>query len=189
MWYSFPTSPNNVITYWPPNLLFLGTDPHQSLTFLAQKYGPLMYVPLGSIPSIVVSSPVMSKEFLKTHDHVFKYIQFPCVQWVFNLSSITASSSSYWRYLDKICSTQNFTCTHLCAWANLQSRIVLMSYNNMAQMILSKWRELFQLIPSYLNCSRSISNPFCSLFNSKRFLINQRSRESIKSNQVFHVQE
>lgn len=118
MGYSFPTTPNNVTTYWPPNLLLLGTDPHQSLAFLAQKYGPLMYVPLGSIPTFVVSSPVMSKEFLKTHDHVFKYIQFHCVQWVFNLSSIIASSSSDWQYLDKICSIQIFTPTHLCAfWA------------------------------------------------------------------------
>jgi hypothetical protein len=71
MGYSFSTIPNNVTTYWPPNLLLLGTDPHQSLAFLAQKYGRLMYVPLGSIPTFVVSSPVMSKEFLKTHDHVF----------------------------------------------------------------------------------------------------------------------
>jgi hypothetical protein len=75
-----------------------------------------MYVPLGSIPTFVVSSPGMSKEFLKTHDLVFNYIQFHCVQVVFNLSSIIASSSSYWRYLDKICSTQIFTPTHLCAF-------------------------------------------------------------------------
>jgi hypothetical protein len=80
MGYSFPTSPNNVSTYWPPNLLLLGTDPNQYLAFLTQKNGPLLYVPLGSVPTIVVSSPVMLKEFLKTHDHVFKYIQFHCVQ-------------------------------------------------------------------------------------------------------------
>ncbi|KAH9330286.1 hypothetical protein KI387_002394, partial [Taxus chinensis] len=45
--------------------------PHQSLAALANKYGPLMFIHLSSIPAIVVSSPAMAKEFLKTHDLFF----------------------------------------------------------------------------------------------------------------------
>ncbi|KAH9308120.1 hypothetical protein KI387_036031, partial [Taxus chinensis] len=58
---------------WPllGNLLHLGELPHQYLAALAKKYGPLMFIHLGSIPAVVVSSPAMAKEFLKTHDLFF----------------------------------------------------------------------------------------------------------------------
>ncbi|GLJ31828.1 hypothetical protein SUGI_0640430 [Cryptomeria japonica] len=53
------------------NLHLLGTLPHQVLTKLAKKYGSIMFLRLGSIPTVVVSSLAMAKEFLKTHDLVF----------------------------------------------------------------------------------------------------------------------
>ncbi|GLJ31855.1 hypothetical protein SUGI_0640970 [Cryptomeria japonica] len=58
---------------WPVigSLHLLGNLPHQSLTTLAKKYGSIMFLRLGSIPTIVVSSPAMAKEFLKTHDLAF----------------------------------------------------------------------------------------------------------------------
>ncbi|GLJ31849.1 hypothetical protein SUGI_0640770 [Cryptomeria japonica] len=58
---------------WPVigSLHLLGNLPHQAFATLAKKYGSLMFLRLGSIPTIVVSSPAMAKEFLKTHDLVF----------------------------------------------------------------------------------------------------------------------
>ncbi|GLJ31823.1 hypothetical protein SUGI_0640380 [Cryptomeria japonica] len=58
---------------WPVigSLHLLGNLPHQALTRLAKKYGSIMFLRLGSIPTVVVSSPDMAKEFLKTHDLVF----------------------------------------------------------------------------------------------------------------------
>jgi hypothetical protein len=60
---------------WPimGNLLMLGEHPHLTLTRWAEKYGPLMHLQLGSINTMVVSSPTMAKEFLKTQDHMFQY--------------------------------------------------------------------------------------------------------------------
>ncbi|GLJ30466.1 hypothetical protein SUGI_0603050 [Cryptomeria japonica] len=57
---------------WPliGSLHLLGNLPHQSLTILAKKYGSIMFLHLGSVPTVVVSSPAMAKEFLKTHDLV-----------------------------------------------------------------------------------------------------------------------
>lgn len=50
------------------NLHQLGKLPHQSLWKLSQKYGPIIQLQLGRIPTLVVSSPAIAKEVLKTHD-------------------------------------------------------------------------------------------------------------------------
>ncbi|KAK6924764.1 Cytochrome P450 [Dillenia turbinata] len=59
----------------PPNLPFIGNIhhlgqmrmPHVSLRRLAEKYGPIFYLQLGEVPT-VVSSAKMAKEVMKTHD-------------------------------------------------------------------------------------------------------------------------
>ncbi|KAI7985190.1 hypothetical protein LOK49_LG14G00241 [Camellia lanceoleosa] len=53
------------------NLHMIGTLPHRALETLSKKYGPIMLVQLGNIPTIVVSSPRVAELFLKTHDTVF----------------------------------------------------------------------------------------------------------------------
>ena len=44
---------------------------HRLFTKLAKQYGPLVFLRLGSVPTEVVSSAAMSREFLKTHDAAF----------------------------------------------------------------------------------------------------------------------
>jgi Cytochrome P450 len=53
------------------NLHQLGPLPHRSFQELAKKYGPIMLIHLGEIPTLVVSSAHMAREVLKTHDSVF----------------------------------------------------------------------------------------------------------------------
>ncbi|KAJ8449623.1 hypothetical protein Cgig2_005645 [Carnegiea gigantea] len=53
------------------NLHMLGRLPHRALTKLAQKYGPIMPLRLGHVPTIVVSSPRAAELFLKQYDAVF----------------------------------------------------------------------------------------------------------------------
>ncbi|XVF50611.1 hypothetical protein PTKIN_Ptkin04bG0115400 [Pterospermum kingtungense] len=53
------------------NLHMLGKLPHQNLHRLAKRYGPIMSMRLGNIPTIVVSSPETVELILKTHDIVF----------------------------------------------------------------------------------------------------------------------
>ena len=52
-------------------LPFLTNLPHRKMAELAQQYGPLVYIQLGSIPTLLVSSPQMLKEVLITQDHIF----------------------------------------------------------------------------------------------------------------------
>ncbi|KAF3341366.1 cytochrome P450 71A1-like protein [Carex littledalei] len=53
------------------NLHQLGTLAHRSLQELSKKYGPIMLIHLGEIPTLVVSNARMAREVLKTHDAVF----------------------------------------------------------------------------------------------------------------------
>ncbi|KAM7519643.1 hypothetical protein LguiB_018605 [Lonicera macranthoides] len=62
----------------PPGLPFIGNlhqlDTlyfHRYLWQLSKKYGPLMSLQLGFVPTLIVSSAKMAEEVLKTHDLVF----------------------------------------------------------------------------------------------------------------------
>jgi len=50
------------------NLHQLGELPHQSLWRLSKKYGHVMLLKFGSIPTVVVSSSETAKQVLKIHD-------------------------------------------------------------------------------------------------------------------------
>ncbi|EOX92908.1 4-hydroxyphenylacetaldehyde oxime monooxygenase, putative [Theobroma cacao] len=50
------------------NLHQLGNLPHHSLHKISQKYGPIMFLKLGSTPTIIISSAKMAQEVMKTHD-------------------------------------------------------------------------------------------------------------------------
>lgn len=58
---------------WPiiGNLLqIIGKAPHRSLADLSRVYGPVMSLRLGSLATVVISSPDAAREVLKTLDHV-----------------------------------------------------------------------------------------------------------------------
>ncbi|KAJ9550004.1 hypothetical protein OSB04_022547 [Centaurea solstitialis] len=50
------------------NLLELGPKPHISLAKLSQKYGPLMTIRLGTITTVVASTPDAAREILQRND-------------------------------------------------------------------------------------------------------------------------
>lgn len=52
------------------NLHQLGPLPHDSLHQLSLKHGPLMYLQLGSVPALVISSSEVVRELVKHHDLV-----------------------------------------------------------------------------------------------------------------------
>ncbi|XP_060214645.1 premnaspirodiene oxygenase-like [Lycium barbarum] len=83
-----------------------GTLPHHTFRRLAQRYGPLMYLQLGEIPTSVVSSPSMAKEVLKTHDLAFATRpELTSTKILFyNYKDIGFSPyGDYWRQMRKIC--------------------------------------------------------------------------------------
>eukprot|EP01018_Ginkgo_biloba_P005300 Gb_04398 [translate_table: standard] len=101
-------------TPWPiiGNLHMLGKLPHRTLRDLANKYGPIMYLQLGSFPAVVASSPHMAKEFLKTHDAIFgsRPPTFAGKYTAYNYSDLSFSPyGAYWRRIRKLCTLQLLT--------------------------------------------------------------------------------
>ncbi|XP_051147086.1 salviol synthase-like [Andrographis paniculata] len=101
----------------PRKLPFIGNlhqlassrPPHHILAELAAKHGPLMHIQLGEISSVVVSSPEVAKEVMKTHDITFanRPALFASMTMTYNHSDVAFSPyGEYWRQLRKYCTVE-----------------------------------------------------------------------------------
>ncbi|KAM7508361.1 hypothetical protein LguiA_018814 [Lonicera macranthoides] len=80
--------------------------PHRTLTDLAKKHGPLMHLQLGEISAIVVSSPRVAVEVLKTHELAFATRPESLAGKIVFYKSTSVGSTpygTYWRQMRKIC--------------------------------------------------------------------------------------
>ncbi|AET00663.1 cytochrome P450 71D10 [Medicago truncatula] len=80
--------------------------PHHLFKILADKYGPLMHLKLGEVPYVIVSSPEIAKEIMKTHD--LNFCDRPNLLlsniYSYNATDIAfAAYGEHWRQLRKIC--------------------------------------------------------------------------------------
>ncbi|KAL5548599.1 hypothetical protein UlMin_003830 [Ulmus minor] len=83
----------------------LSSLPHKALRNLAKKYGPLMYLKLGQVPTLVVSSPEFAKEVMKTHDVIFAFRAQIVATKIMSYDCTSIAFSPYgehWRQLRKI---------------------------------------------------------------------------------------
>ncbi|KAL0425901.1 UNVERIFIED_CONTAM: cytochrome [Sesamum radiatum] len=98
------------------NILHLGSKPHQSLAKLSRKYGPVMSLKLGSITTVVVSSPEAAKIVLQKHDLAFSSRKIPSAAAALNhdeFSMVWLPVENQWRKLRKICKEQMFSVARL----------------------------------------------------------------------------
>ncbi|KAG0479799.1 hypothetical protein HPP92_010657 [Vanilla planifolia] len=88
------------------NLHQLSSNPQHTLIRLSQKYGGLMFLQLGSVPTLVVSSSEALKSIFKTHDVAFSNrAVFQAIKKV-AFGSLTVSFAPYgetWRQGRKLC--------------------------------------------------------------------------------------
>lgn len=111
---------------WPiiGNFNLLGPLPHQDLHKLSLKYGKTMQLQFGSYPVVVTSSVDMTKQILKTYDHMFasrpqtaagKYTtyEFSDLAW--------APYGPYWRQGRKIYLTELFSAKRLESYESIRT--------------------------------------------------------------------
>ncbi|OWM65454.1 hypothetical protein CDL15_Pgr009044 [Punica granatum] len=87
------------------NLHQLGPLPHHSLARLSRKYGPIMFLQFGSIPTLVISSDEMAQEVFKTHDRAFsgRPAFFAARKLTYNCSDVSFGPyGDTWKALRKI---------------------------------------------------------------------------------------
>ncbi|XP_050382483.1 cytochrome P450 93A2-like [Argentina anserina] len=91
------------------HLHLLGRIPHQALHKLSIRHGPLIHLYFGSKPCVVVSSPEMARECLKTHE--MSFLNRPKMT---NVDYLTYGSADfvmapygpYWKFMKKLCMSE-----------------------------------------------------------------------------------
>ena len=109
------------------NILELGNKPHQDVAKLSKTYGPLMTLKLGSLTTIVISSPDIAKEALQKNDQALSSRTIPDSIQVFNHPKVSMSwlpASARWRSLRKLSATKIFAPQQLDATQILRQKKV-----------------------------------------------------------------
>ncbi|XP_073526220.1 uncharacterized protein [Phyllobates terribilis] len=96
------------------NLHQMGKHTHRTLLALSQKYGApdIMFLQLGTKPSVVISSAKAASYAFKTHDASFSERPQLAIAKLFNYGCkdmIFAPYGDHWRRLKSICTLQLFT--------------------------------------------------------------------------------
>ncbi|KAF1001612.1 cytochrome P450 76A1-like isoform X1 [Apium graveolens] len=89
----------------------LGSFPHRSLEALRQQYGPVVWLNLGFVNTMVLLSAGAAEDFFKNHDlsfvDRFTYDSTRPHDY-YTVSIAFGSSSTYWRTLRRICTSEIF---------------------------------------------------------------------------------
>ncbi|KAF8032436.1 hypothetical protein BT93_D1376 [Corymbia citriodora subsp. variegata] len=107
---------------WPivGNLLQLGPLPHRDLASLCRKYGPLVYLRLGSIDAITTSDPSVIRQILLQQDDVFasRPRTLAAIHLAYDCGDVAlAPLGPRWKRMRRICMEHLLTTRRLEAFA------------------------------------------------------------------------
>ncbi|GLJ36122.1 hypothetical protein SUGI_0724650 [Cryptomeria japonica] len=153
---ALPLQPPPGPTAWHilANLFQLAKRPHEYLYELSLKYGPLMSFRLGMKRIVVVSSPAMAREVLKTHDHIFVGRTVVETAKVFShhkSSLLWGEYGPHWRFLRRIVTVELFSPQRLESQKNLRGDQVVHTV-----------RQIFQSRGKAVNIEHLV---FCNTMN------------------------
>lgn len=146
----------------PPGLPFIGnlhqlerSATHIYLWHLSKQYSPLMFLRLGFVPTLVVSSPRMAEEVMRTHDREFS--SRPSLLALQKLSYngldlAFASYGAYWREIRKICVLHLFSSKRAQSFRPILENEVLGMIKKISKSVsASKLTNLSEILPSLTN--------------------------------------
>ncbi|XP_059658921.1 cytochrome P450 71A3-like [Cornus florida] len=159
------------------NLHQLGSFPHRSLQSLAQQYGPLMLLHLGSKRVLIASSADAAREVMKTHDLIFSNRPKSSVgsRIFYDKKDVAFSPyGEYWRQLKSI------------SMLNLLSNRRVQSYRRVREEETTLLTEKIKQASSSSSVV-NLSEMFASLSNNvvSRVALGRKYGESSKSGRKF----
>ncbi|KAM0894316.1 hypothetical protein ACQ4PT_024499 [Festuca glaucescens] len=83
--------------------------PHRTMTKLCRRHGPMMYLQLGEIPTVVVSSAEAVGQMMKANDTGFANRRTTGMQDIVSFGGkgiLFAPYGDYWRQMRKVCVTE-----------------------------------------------------------------------------------
>ncbi|KAF3338402.1 cytochrome P450 71A1-like protein [Carex littledalei] len=166
------------------NLHQLGPLAHQSFQELSKKYGPIMLLHLGEIPTLVVSSPHMAREVLRTHDSVFaSRPQFKAATILsYNHHDIAfAPYGEQWRSLRKITSMHLFSSKRVVqTFKTLREEEVLFMLNKVKEEAAASPEGIMNMRKTFYKLTNDI---ICHMITGESF--RRDGREEKLMNMVF----
>lgn len=125
---------NSLLPPGPPGLPIIGNlhqisshHAHLSLYCLAKKYGPIIHLLLGEVPTVVISSAGLAKRLTNAHDlalsnrpqiYSAKHLFYNCTDVGF------APYGSYWRGVRKLCTLELFSTRRVRSQAHVRQEEV-----------------------------------------------------------------
>ncbi|CAD6234789.1 unnamed protein product [Miscanthus lutarioriparius] len=88
----------------------LGALPHHAMRALAQRYGDVVLLRLGHVPTVVVSSPEAARQVLRTHDAVVSnrplYVTADILSYGGQNIAFAPSGCPHWKEVRRLCATE-----------------------------------------------------------------------------------
>ncbi|XP_050204197.1 cytochrome P450 71B10-like [Mercurialis annua] len=122
------------------NLHQLGVLPHQSLCQLSKKYGPVMLIKLGRVPTVIISSSEAAKDLFKNHD--LSSCSRPSLTGTgklsYNYLDIAFTPyGDYWREMRKICVLELFSAKRVQSFKSVREEEVSLLIESISSSISS----------------------------------------------------
>ncbi|KAM7466010.1 hypothetical protein LguiB_013572 [Lonicera macranthoides] len=114
---------------WPVfgHIFSLGTMPHRTLAGMKKKYGPVIWLKLASMDTVVILTTDVATEFFKNHDAFFvdRTVNEAMKSHGYHKSSmVVAPYGAYWRKLRRICMSEIFTTKRISEGAAIRQKCI-----------------------------------------------------------------
>ena len=142
----------------------VGSLPHHALRKLSKKHGPFMHLQLGQVSAVIVSSPRMAREIMKTHD--LSFAQRPQILAseivTYGGSDIAFSPyGEYWRQMRKVCTVELLTTKRVQSFSSIRKEEVwkLIGSIRSSAGLINLTEKIYSLTSS-ITCRTAFANKF-----------------------------